>query len=129
MKLSGTGTKQTKFVNPFGSLLDKPYKQAVGAGIGVNRLEAGFRGKDDSLGLDSMGETFANRQEPAPTRGETEKVRNPANQALGETPQRDGPFAFGAESVATNYPTGAIKKKSAVARERRQSALSTRVFR
>lgn len=102
MKLSATGVPQGAFVAPFQTMFLKPYKQTVGAGIGVRRQEPGIR-----------AESKVDRT------GKTEKARKVSNQALGETPARTGPFASGASSVATNYPTSAIKKKASVARERR----------
>jgi hypothetical protein len=119
MKLGGTGQRQQTRADPFGTLLAKPYKQTVGAGIGVNRLETGIASGEASIGLPSMEKQSpysAATKEAAPGKN---KDRDFANQALGETPPRDGPFTFGAAGVAENYPTGAIQKKSSKDRTRR----------
>ena len=113
MKLKGTKSASNKQANPFGSNVSKPPRQTVGPGIGSNRTKLGFG--NDQPGLYSDPDRGQGLSQTKNT------VAKLGNQALGETPPRDGPFAFGAASVATNFPTGAIKKSSEGVRNWRQS--------
>lgn len=115
MRLTGTkrATSNTT-VNPFGSLVVKPGRQTIGPGVGVNRTK--LAGQKDQVGLFT-----------SPDRGQglrdntTKKTSKLGNQALGETPPRDGPFAEASKPVATNFPTGTVLKSSVLERNRRQA--------
>jgi hypothetical protein len=121
MKLTATGMPQSAFVSPLESMVVKPWRQTVGAGIGVDRLDVGFNTNYRSSELTAMAKTSISTSDAEATapRGKTEKRRRWDNQALGETPPRDGPFTAGAARVAQDSPTRAIQKKSSVARKKR----------
>jgi hypothetical protein len=94
MKFQPSGKKAVKDgVNPFGAMLTGN-TQPAGPGTGVPRARPGI-GKPEAVG---------------------KRVR-PFAQALGDTPERDGPFAASAKQVAIAMPP-----KGRVHQSRRKTA-------
>lgn len=84
MKLKGTGPQTPEGPNPFGAL-NKRGVQPVGPGVGINR---------DQL------------VKGGPRR------RRAAAHVLGETPERDGPFAASAAPIAVFLPPKARQRSA-----------------
>lgn len=84
MRFVPSGTKYSRLVSPFQAAMERSGVETTplaGAGIGVNRRDPGGIAHPTSA-----------------------KRYRFDNQALGETPPRDGPFAPAAAPVATRYP-------------------------